>query len=181
MRIILLGAPGSGKGTQASNIVEKFGVVHLSTGDMLRAEVAEKTPLGIKAKEAMNNGQLVSDEIVIAMVESQVNKTKQGFLLDGFPRNINQAEKLDQMLNKINQPIDKVINFDVPFEVITERLLGRGRPDDNLETIQKRLTVFKNETYPLIEYFKKQGKLSTVIGTGTIEEINLRIIEALKS
>ena len=147
MRIVLLGAPGSGKGTQAENIVKKFGITHLSTGDMLRAEVSEGTPLGLEAKKIMDEGKLVSDEIVLGMVKNHILKAENGFLLDGFPRNINQAEQLDKLLDEINMPIDKVIYFDVPFEVIKERLKSRGRSDDTEETILKRRKVFEEETF----------------------------------
>ncbi len=180
MRIVLLGAPGSGKGTQAENIVKKFGVTHLSTGDMLRAEVSAGTPLGLEAKKIMDEGQLVSDDIVLGMIKGQIEKADKGFLLDGFPRNINQAEQLDELLEEMGQPIQKVIYFDVPFEVIKERLASRGRSDDTEETIRKRRKVYEEETFPLVDYFIRQGKLQTIEGTGEIEEISQNIFEALE-
>ena len=179
MRIVLLGAPGSGKGTQAENIVKKFGITHLSTGDMLRAEVSEGTPLGLEAKKIMDEGKLVSDEIVLGMVKNHILKAENGFLLDGFPRNINQAEQLDKLLDEINMPIDKVIYFDVPFEVIKERLKSRGRSDDNEETILKRRKVFEEETFPLVDYFILQGKLKTINGYGDVNEISQEIFKVL--
>ncbi len=179
MRIVLLGAPGSGKGTQAENIVKKFGINHLSTGDMLRAEVSEGTPLGLEAKKIMDEGKLVSDEIVLGMVKNHILKSENGFLLDGFPRNINQAEQLDKLLEEIDMPIEKVIYFDVPFEVIQERLKSRGRSDDNEETILKRRKVFEDETFPLVDYFVLQGKLKTINGHGDINEISEEIFKAV--
>lgn len=179
MRIVLLGAPGSGKGTQAANLVEKYGITHLSTGDMLRAEVSAGTELGVEAKKIMDAGQLVSDDIVLGMIKNNIEAIDGGFLLDGFPRNLNQAEALDELLTGLSQPIDKVIFFDVPFEIIKERLLSRGRSDDNEETIEKRRKVYESETAPLINYYTKQGKLVTVEGVGEVTEISERIFNAL--
>ncbi len=179
MRIVLLGAPGSGKGTQAANLVEKYGITHLSTGDMLRSEVSAGSPLGLEAKKIMDAGQLVSDEIVLGMIKNRIEALDGGFLLDGFPRNLNQAEALDELLQNLDQPVDKVIFFDVPFEIIKERLLSRGRSDDNEETIEKRRKVYESETTPLINYYTKQGKLVTVEGVGEVNDISQRIFKAL--
>ncbi|MHC5225504.1 adenylate kinase [Ignatzschineria sp. LJL83] len=179
MRIVLLGAPGSGKGTQAENIVKKFGVTHLSTGDMLRAEVSEGTPLGLAAKKIMDEGNLVSDDIVLGMIKNRIIQSENGFLLDGFPRNINQAEQLDKLLEEIDMPIEKVIYLEVPFEIIQERLKTRGRSDDNEETILKRRKVFEAETYPLVDYFVLQGKLKTINGYGDVNEISDEIYQIL--
>lgn len=143
MRIVLLGAPGSGKGTQAENIVARYGITHVSTGDLLRAEVAAGTELGKKAKAIMDAGGLVSDEIVLGMIEERMNKgLSAGFLLDGFPRTLAQAEALDAMLAKLEKPLDCTLFFDVDFDEITKRLLSRGRADDNEDTIRKRLAVY---------------------------------------
>lgn len=179
MRIVLLGAPGSGKGTQATNLVEKYGITHLSTGDMLRAEVSAGTALGVEAKKIMDAGQLVSDDIVLGMIKNNIESIEGGFLLDGFPRNLNQAEALDELLAQIGEPIDKVIFFDVPFDIIKERLMSRGRSDDTEETIEKRRKVYESETAPLINYYTKQGKLVTVKGVGEVNEISQRIFKAL--
>lgn len=179
MRIVLLGAPGSGKGTQAANLVEKYGITHLSTGDMLRSEVNAGTELGLEAKKIMEAGQLVSDDIVLGMIKSNIENLDGGFLLDGFPRNLNQAEDLDSLLQEMDTPVDKVIYFDVPFEIIKERLLSRGRSDDNAETIDKRRKVYESETTPLINYYTKQGKLVTIEGVGDVNEISQRIFKAL--
>lgn len=179
MRIVLLGAPGSGKGTQAANLVEKYGITHLSTGDMLRSEVSAGTPLGLEAKKIMEAGQLVSDEIVLGMIKNKIESLTGGFLLDGFPRNLNQAEALDELLGGLKKPLEKVIFFDVSFDVIKERLLARGRSDDNAETIEERRKVYESETAPLINYYTKQGKLVTVEGVGDVNEISQRIFKAL--
>ncbi len=179
MRIVLLGAPGSGKGTQAENIVNRYGVDHISTGDLLRAEVSQKTPLGIEAKKIMDAGELVSDEIVLGMIKNRIAEASNGFLLDGFPRNINQAEMLDELLEELNKPIEKVIHFNVPFDVIKERLLARGRSDDNEETINNRRRVYEKETYPLVDHYTIQGKLKTIEGVGNVDDISNEIFEAL--
>lgn len=179
MRIVLLGAPGSGKGTQAANLVEKYGITHLSTGDMLRSEVSAGSPLGLEAKKIMDAGQLVSDEIVLGMIKNRIEALDGGFLLDGFPRNLNQAEALDELLAGLSKPIDKVVHFDVPFDIIKARLLSRGRSDDNEETIEKRRKVYESETTPLINFYTKQGKLVTVEGVGEVNEISQRIFAAL--
>lgn len=179
MRIVLLGAPGSGKGTQAANLVEKYGITHLSTGDMLRSEVGAGTALGLEAKKVMEAGQLVSDEIVLGMIKNQIESLQGGFLLDGFPRNLNQAEALDVLLQQLNKPLEKVVFFDVSFDVIKERLLARGRSDDNEATIEERRKVYESETSPLINYYTKQGKLVTVEGVGDVNEISQRIFNAL--
>ncbi len=179
MRIILLGAPGSGKGTQAANIVKKYNITHLSTGDMLRSEVAAGTALGLEAKKIMDEGNLVSDDIVLGMIKENIAKAENGFLLDGFPRNLSQAEALDDLLAEINQPIDSVIFFDVPFSVIKARLLARGRSDDTEEVIQHRRKVYENDTAPLINYYTKQGKLATIEGVGNVDEIGQKIFNVL--
>ncbi len=181
MRIVLLGAPGSGKGTQSELLVKKYQIAHLSTGDMLRAEVAAATALGQQAKAIMDAGQLVSDDIVLGMIKTRIQATQTGFLLDGFPRNVNQAQALDLLLAEYAQPIDRVIYFDVPFETIKARLLARGRSDDNEDIIIKRRKVFEQETFPLIAYYEQQQKLKTVVGEGEIETIHEHIVKALAS
>ncbi|HYQ90848.1 MAG TPA: adenylate kinase [Candidatus Competibacteraceae bacterium] len=181
MRIILLGAPGSGKGTQSEAIVKKYQVRHLSTGDMLRAEVAAGSPLGRQAKEIMEAGQLVSDAIVLGMIEQRlVNNDTRGFLLDGFPRTLVQAEALDALLTRLEQPLDVVLFFDVDYEEIMQRLLARNRSDDNEETIRKRLQVYEQETAPLRQYYDNKGLLRTVKGVGPIDEISTRIFQILE-
>lgn len=178
MNIILLGAPGSGKGTQSAFLVEQYGLTHLSTGDMLRAEIAAGSALGLQAKSIMDAGQLVSDEIVIAMIAQRLQDGK-GALFDGFPRTLAQAEALDALLKERGQKIDRVIELQVDPEEIVERLLARGRADDNEDVIRHRLQVFAEQTKPLVRYYEQQGTLRSVLGTGALEVIKQRIAEAL--
>lgn len=177
MNIILLGAPGSGKGTQAAFLIEKHGLTHLSTGDMLRAEIAAGSDLGKQAKAIMENGQLVSDEIVIAMIAARLSD--KGALFDGFPRTIAQAEALDKLLAGRGSQIDAVIELQVGNEEIVQRMLARGRSDDNEATIRQRLAVFEAQTKPLIDYYQKQGKLRSINGSGELAAISARIEAAL--
>jgi len=177
MNIILLGAPGSGKGTQAAFLIEKHGLTHLSTGDMLRAEIAAGSDLGKQAKAIMENGQLVSDEIVIAMIAARLSD--KGALFDGFPRTIAQAEALDKLLAGRGSQIDRVIELQVDNEEIVKRMLARGRSDDNEETIRNRLAVFEAQTKPLIAYYAAQGKLRSIDGSGELDVIRARIEAAL--
>ena len=177
MNIILLGAPGSGKGTQAAFLIEKHGLTHLSTGDMLRAEIAAGSDLGKQAKAIMENGQLVSDEIVIAMIAARLSD--KGALFDGFPRTIAQAEALDKLLAGRGSQIDTVIELQVGNEETVQRMLARGRSDDNEATIRQRLAVFEAQTKPLIDYYQKQGKLRSIDGSGELAAISARIEAAL--
>ncbi len=180
MRIILLGAPGSGKGTQAEKIVNHYKINHISTGDLLRAEVAANTELGVQAKAIMDAGGLVSDDIVLGMIEKRLQEdTAQGFMLDGFPRTLPQAQSLDAMLTQLGQPIDIVIFFDVDYGEIMQRLLARKRADDTEATIRKRLEVYEAQTAPLIDYYKAKGNLRTVQGVGEVEAIAQRIYQIL--
>lgn len=181
MRVVLLGAPGSGKGTQAERIVEQYGICHISTGDLLRGEVAAGTELGKRARTIMESGALVPDEIVLGMIEHRLQSAEaaHGFLLDGFPRNLPQAEALDEMLARLGQPLDAVLFFDVDYGEIMQRLLARQRADDSEETIRKRLQVYEEQTAPLIDHYKAKGNLRTVKGVGPIDEIAARIRQVL--
>ena len=176
--LILFGPPGSGKGTQSEKIVEKFGLIHLSTGNLLRHEISTKTPLGLEAKNFMDKGQLVPDEVVIGMIDSCLvhHPDAKGFLFDGFPRTVAQAEALDKLLALKKTSIHKVIALDVLEEELVKRLLKRGetsgRSDDtNEEVIRKRFTVYTQETAPVADHYKKQGKLEVIKGIGSIDEI----------
>lgn len=177
MNIIFLGAPGSGKGTQAAQLINKHHLTHLSTGDMLRAEIAAESELGLTAKKIMDAGELVSDEIVIGMIAKRVSET--GALFDGFPRTIAQAEALDKLLAENGQKINYAVFLDVDNEEIVARMLARGRADDNEETIRNRLAVFERQTKPLIDYYRAQGKLRDIQGTGSVEEIAAKIEQAI--
>jgi adenylate kinase len=187
MRIVLLGAPGSGKGTQGEKLVAHFGIPKVSTGDALRAAVKAGTELGLKAKAAMDSGQLVANEIVIGIVEQRLDEAdaRKGFILDGFPRNTAQAEVLEGILGRLGQPsVDKAVHLHVPDEEIVQRLLERaqkeGRADDKEDVIRKRIEVYNAETHPLLDYYEKQGKLVTLEGVGDIETIFNKIVEVLK-
>lgn len=176
--LILFGPPGSGKGTQSEKIVEKFGLIHLSTGNLLRQEIADKTPLGMEAKNFMDKGQLVPNEVVIGMIDSSLEKHQgaKGFLFDGFPRTVAQAEALDKLLSLKKTSINKVIALEVVEEELIKRLVKRGetsgRSDDtNEEVIRKRFAVYKDETEPVADYYQQQQKFEVIRGLGTIDEI----------
>jgi adenylate kinase len=214
MRIVLLGAPGSGKGTQAKLLVEKYKIPQMSTGDLLRAEVAAGTDLGKRAKAAMDAGQLVTDEVVLGMIQARLAKpdAKSGFILDGFPRNIPQAQSLDAMLARLGQPLQLALLVDVDTDVLLKRLTGRRtcgscgaiyniyfsapktankcdkcgaalqhRSDDNEQTVGNRLKVYQQQTAPLVNYYKAQGKLRTVRGVGTVSTIFKNVTDIIES
>lgn len=204
MKIIMLGAPGAGKGTQAKQIADKYKIPHISTGDIFRANIKNNTELGQKTKQYMDQGLLVPDELTCDLVMDRIKQDdcKNGFILDGFPRTIPQAEALDAALDKINEKMDYAINVDVPDENIVNRMGGRRcclncgatyhvvtiptkvegicdrcgspvvlRDDDKPETVQKRLTVYHDQTQPLIDYYEKQSILKTVDGTKSMEAV----------
>ncbi|HET7556877.1 MAG TPA: adenylate kinase [Rhodanobacteraceae bacterium] len=187
MRIVLLGAPGSGKGTQAARLKSALGIAHISTGDLLRAAVKAGTPLGLKAKVVMEAGQLVSDEIVLGMLEERLAQpdTRAGFILDGYPRNLAQADALDQLLKRVRQPLDAVLKLNVPDADIVARceirFKAEGRADDNPETVRKRLQVYAQQTAPVADYYAQRGLLSEIDGVGAIEAIGARLLAALQS
>ena len=180
--IILFGPPGSGKGTQSEKLVEKYGLIHLSTGDLLRKERKLKTPLGIEAQQFIDKGQLVPDEVVIGMISSALdeNPEAKGFLFDGFPRTVAQAEALDRLLDLKKSEISVVLFLEVDEEELIARLVNRGktsgRTDDADENIQrKRQDVYKNETLPVAAYYSKLKKVVLINGMGTIDEIFSRL------
>ena len=212
MRIVLLGAPGSGKGTQAQRLMAAKGIPHISTGDLLRAAVAAGTELGRKAKAAMDAGELVSDDLVLGMIRERLaaDDVDAGFIMDGFPRNESQAESLDGVLAEIGQPLDAAVLMDVDFEILMKRLTGRRtcsvtgkvlnihfspkeeidaclraggellqRDDDNEETIANRLQVYRQQTEPLVEYYRQRDLLQTVDADGTVDEVYERLVAAV--
>jgi adenylate kinase len=185
MRLVLLGAPGSGKGTQAGRLKAELGVPHISTGDMLRAAVAAGTPLGIKAKAVMDAGQLVSDDILLGMLEERLaqDDARNGFILDGYPRNLAQASALDEMLAKLGQPLDAVVKLEVPNEAIIERcelrFAAEGRADDNPDTVRRRLGVYADQTAPVADFYARRGKLQVVDGVGDLDQVTARVKRAL--
>lgn len=185
MRIVLLGAPGSGKGTQAALMVERLGMPHISTGVLLRNAATRGTELGLKAKSIIDRGELVPDEIMSDMIEERLSRTDvaDGFILDGYPRNLAQAKSLDEMLGRLGQPVDIAIQIDVDPEQIIKRLAGRaqqeGRADDNEEIVRNRMRVYHEKTAPVIDYYANRGLLTHVLGDGSIEVILERILSVL--
>ena len=185
MRLVLLGAPGSGKGTQATRLREHLQVPHISTGDLLRAAVKAGTPLGLQAKAVMEAGGLVSDEIVLGMLEERLTAgdTGNGFILDGYPRNLAQANALDALLKKLHQPMDIAIQLDVDTELLISRLAGRaqveGRADDTPEAVRNRLNVYNQATAPVVDFYRNSGRLACVDGVGSMDAVLQRIIEVL--
>ena len=178
LNLVLFGPPGAGKGTQSENLINKYNLVHLSTGDILRSEIARGTDLGRKAKDIMDKGELVSDDIVIGMIDSKLdaNPNAKGFIFDGFPRTAAQAVALDDLLQKKGTGISAMIALEVDDEELTKRLLKRGlesgRPDDANETvIRRRIAEYNNKTLPLKNYYNEQGKFHSIHGIGTIDEI----------
>jgi adenylate kinase len=181
LNIVLFGPPGSGKGTQSEKLIAKHKLVHLSTGDLLRSEIANKSDLGIKAKTIMDKGELVSDDIVIGMIRNKINANldSKGFIFDGFPRTVAQAGELDKVLAESGKSISLMVTLEVPNKDVIERLIKRGketgRADDNIATIENRLNVYLSQTAPVMHFYEKQGKYHPVNGLGSIEEIFGRI------
>ncbi|MCS6819006.1 MAG: adenylate kinase [Chitinophagales bacterium] len=178
LNIVLFGPPGSGKGTQAQNIINRYDLVHLSTGDMLRAEIAAQTPLGMEAKTLMDKGELVPDSVVIGMIENKLEayKNAKGFVFDGFPRTVAQASALDDLLEKRNAPVNLVLSLIVSEEELTRRILERGKTsgradDQNEQIVRNRVVEYRKKTEPLADYYIKQNKLVTIPGEGTIEQV----------
>lgn len=189
LNVVIFGAPGSGKGTQSELLIQKYGLKHISTGEILRQEIKAGTELGKLADSYMSKGNLVPDEVVIGILEELIirHKEEKGFIFDGFPRTLPQGVALDKMLAEHEQEIGAVISLEVNDEELVQRLLNRGkisgRADDNRETIEARLSVYYNQTSPLKDFYSKQGKLIHIHGSGSIEEIFHRIekeIDALE-
>tara|TARA_B100000212_G_C27020223_1_gene382838 strand:+ start:10 stop:558 length:549 start_codon:yes stop_codon:yes gene_type:complete len=162
--LLFLGPPGAGKGTQAALISESNNYLHLSTGELLRYEVEKKSTLGIQVKEIINSGKLVDDELVLEIVKQNLVLSKQGWILDGYPRNISQADSLTKVLVELNQPLEKVFYLNLDEEALVQRLIKRGRPDDNENTIRTRLDIYKETTQPLIAYYKNLNILEYIDG-----------------
>lgn len=185
LNIVLFGPPGSGKGTQAEKIIAKYNLVHISTGDLLRQEVADKTQLGMQAKAIMDKGDLVSDEIVIGMIRKKLEENQEGagFIFDGFPRTVEQARELRKVLTDLDERVSRMISLTVPSEELVKRLVKRGqetgRSDDNEETINNRINVYKKQTLPVAYYYEKMHKHTPIDGLGSVEDIFQRIVEVI--
>lgn len=181
MYLIILGPPGAGKGTQSILIAQKLGLKHLSTGEILRQAVTEGTELGLKAKEIMEAGNLVSDDIMVGIVKDALamDDAKKGFILDGFPRTLEQAKQLDNVLDELGYSDVKVINITLDDDELVKRMLGRGRKDDTAETIQNRLNVYKGQTAPVREHYLAKTAVLDTYGIGSVEEINEKILSSL--
>jgi len=212
MRIILLGAPGSGKGTQAENLTRDFGCPQISTGGLLRAAIREKTKIGKKVEKIMARGDLVSDEIVLGLIQQSLEDIddQKGYLLDGYPRNINQAKSLNSVLKSMNRPLEHTVLIDVDNEILVKRLSGRRtcsmtgktlniyfspkaeideclnsggeliqRDDDNIESISKRIDVYREQTEPMIEFYRVTGILKVIDGQGLVEDVYKRLISEI--
>lgn len=182
--LVLFGPPGSGKGTQSEKLVEKYGLVHLSTGDLLRAEINKKTPLGVEAKKLIDKGQLVPDEVVVGIIDNRLeeNKDVPGFLFDGFPRTVSQANSLDKLLKLREMSILSVIALDVDDDSLVKRILNRGavsgRSDDlDEEVVRKRFSVYHDTTEPVAAYYRNKNNLTSIPGDGTIEQTFERICQ----
>ena len=178
-KLLFIGPPGAGKGTQANLFCAKYGLDHLSTGDLLREEVSSGSVLGRKAEDLMNKGELVSDKLVLSIVERRLVNIKKGWLLDGFPRTVNQANSLKNLLEKINQPLEAVISIKVNDDDLIKRLLARGRKDDNKEVIANRLKIYREKTSPLIDLYSKEGILVGIDGYADIDVVFSCIEKAL--
>lgn len=187
LNVVIFGAPGSGKGTQSERIVEKYGINHISTGDVLRAEIKNGTELGKTAKGYIDQGQLIPDELMIDILASVFDSftDSKGVIFDGFPRTIAQAEALKNMLAQRKQDVSVMVDLDVPEDELMTRLIKRGkdsgRADDNEETIKKRLAVYNSQTAPLIDWYKKENKYKHINGLGSMEDISQEIYEAIDS
>jgi len=186
LNIVLFGPPGAGKGTQAQMIIEKYQLIHLSTGDILRAELAAQTPLGQEAKKYMDKGELVPDKVVIEMIGLKIDKShgSKGFIFDGFPRTTAQAEALDTLLQKKGTPISIMLSLEVEKDELVKRLLGRGQvsgrsDDQDVSIIENRIKVYNKETTPVKGFYEKQGKYRAIDGMGTIGEIFVRLCQVI--
>ncbi|MFC9892459.1 adenylate kinase [Nocardia sp. NPDC127579] len=179
MRVVLLGPPGAGKGTQADLLSDKLGIPHISTGDLFRANISQQTSLGREAQKYMDAGDLVPSDVTNRMVEARVNEpdAANGFILDGYPRTVDQADALAKILGDMNSTLDAVLCFVVPEDTVVERMLARGRGDDNEGVIRNRLRVYREETEPLLNHY--EGLVVSVDGVGEVDDVNARALRAL--
>ncbi|MCI9172799.1 adenylate kinase [uncultured Duncaniella sp.] len=186
--LVIFGGPGSGKGTQSEKLIDRYGLTHISTGEVLRREIANDTELGRIANSYISNGNLIPDDLMIRILDHEIQQLKptaKGFIFDGFPRTIHQADELSAMLAKYGEKLHSVVGLEVPDEELTQRLIERGkvsgRSDDNADTIRKRLDVYHNTTSPLRDYYIREGKYRKIHGLGSIDEIFERIINEIEA
>ena len=179
LRVVVLGPPGAGKGTQCRRLAEAKGLLHLSTGDLLRAEVAAQSDLGQQVQAVLESGELVSDDLVLSIVRNRIGRQTDGWLLDGFPRNLTQATMLDELLGTLEQPVQAALSLEVPEAELVQRLLVRGRSDDTEDVVRHRLQVYAVQTRPLVSHYQEQGLLKHVDGMGGIEDVARRICDQL--
>jgi adenylate kinase len=179
-KLIFLGPPGAGKGTQAQILADFYQIPHISTGDILRQAIAQKTSLGQKARLYVETGELVPDDLILDLIKERLSQpdSQTGWILDGFPRNVSQASFLEDLLKELDQAADRVINLEVPDRVLIERMLGRGRKDDNEETISRRLEIYREQTAPVIDFYRKRNLLEPINGNLSPEEVTASLKKA---